>query len=517
MNELRRFLGWIFGLLAFIIAPTVIFAIVKSPLHRPVWAASMLIFAALYAIACWTVLTHKPTGRIFGLICSALPLLALSFIYYRHDYRVSGLSWVIIGTAVAGFVAFFPRNATRLPQDHIAAPSPVAGDGTHRFINKSVVVVGTLAFLFGINALWHWGVHQGLSPGGRLFLLQIVAADIFVVLMHELGHALTGLALGMKMRAFLVGPFQWQIRHGKWTFKFRPAAFLVSGGAAALVPTKPSQRPWRYVCMVAAGPFVSLILGVIALWALFAAPDSSWESAWLFLACVASISLLAAVLNLVPFQTGTMYSDGAYIYQLLSGGPWGDLHHAFSIAASTLISSLRPRDYDIAAIERASKSITCGHRALQLRLMASSYYLDCGKFPEATQSLTEAEAIYHESASYIPTEMYPWFIFRKALLQRDAAGARVWWNNMAAKKQLSPDANYWLAQSALFWIENRIGEAREAWEKGNDLAQKLPKCGDTEFARYRLAMLRDAIDKPAGRTALLQREQPNTGSVYQPA
>jgi hypothetical protein len=42
---------------------------------------------------------------------------------------------------------------------------------------------------------------------------------------------------------------------------------------------------------------------------------------------------------------------------------------------------------------------------------------------------------------------------------------------MEAKKPTHFGVDYWLAQSALFWIEGRIEEAREAWKKGNLLAQ----------------------------------------------
>jgi hypothetical protein len=69
-----------------------------------------------------------------------------------------------------------------------------------------------------------------------------------------------------------------------------------------------------------------------------------------------TISLLAFVGNLVPFQTGTAhYSDGAQIYQILSNGPWRDVYRVLRVAAATLVTNLRPRDYDIGAIERVGK------------------------------------------------------------------------------------------------------------------------------------------------------------------
>jgi hypothetical protein len=240
---------------------------------------------------------------------------------------------------------------------------------------------------------------------------------------------------------------------------------------------------------------VSLALGVIALCAVFAASGSMWEPAWQFLAYVAVISLIAAVVNLIPFRTGTTYSDGAHLYHLLAGGPWADLHRALSIGLATTVTPLRPRDYDIDAIQRASAAMKQGLWARQLRMMASSYYLDWGRIPEATAAMVEAETILHASASEVRAEAYPWFIYRKVVLQHDAAGARELWDTMAAKGQISPGVGYCLAQSALLWIEKRQHEAREAWDKGMALLKSLPGCGDDDFDRDRFELLRTMMDE----------------------
>ena len=113
---------------------------------------------------------------------------------------------------------------------------------------------------------WHrWGSEQHLPKmhGGLLLVLLIL---LIVTLVHELGHAVVGTALGMKLRAFIVGPFQWHIRDGKWSFQFLPAKLFSMGGAAALVPTNPEQSRWNEIRMIAAGPAVNLCTGLAALW-----------------------------------------------------------------------------------------------------------------------------------------------------------------------------------------------------------------------------------------------------------
>ena len=138
--------------------------------------------------------------------------------------------------------------------------------------------------------------------------------------------------------------------------------------------------------------------------------------------------------------------------------------------------------------------MTNGTQGLLLRLFAYLYFFDCGRIPEALQAMAEAESIYEQSPSGVPPELHAEFIFGNAFLKRDAATARLWWERMEASKPRGDSSDYWLARSALFWIENRVKEAREAWAKGNILAQQLPNAGAYEFDRYRFNQLGRAFD-----------------------
>jgi len=193
--------------------------------------------------------------------------------------------------------------------------------------------------------------------------------------------------------------------------------------------------------------------------------------------------------------TGDDYSDGASIYQLLSRGPWGDFQRVVAVIGSSLVTPLRPRDYDIEAIQQVAQAITEGKQGLLLPLFAYLCFLDQGKTFEAGQALTEAEAIYHRCASDIPAELHTEFVFGNAYVRRDAASARDWWNRMEAKKPTRLNEDYWRAYSALHWIEGHLKEANEAWDKCNVLAEQLPKAGAYEFDRYCCSLLRKGLDE----------------------
>ena len=253
--------------------------------------------------------------------------------------------------------------------------------------------------------------------------------------------------------------------------------------------------------MIAAGTVVNLLTGLIALCAALTAKGHPYEHYWGFLAYFSTISLLAFASNLIPMHSEALYSDGARIYQLLRGGPLADYYRVLNLVGSTVVTPLRPRDYDIEAIKRAEQSFKKGHQALMLRLFASSYYLDRGMISEASDEVAEAESIYHDSAVDLPAELCMAFVYRTAFLRRDAVSARQWWERMEAKKPTHFGVDYWLAQSALFWIEGRREEARAAWNKGNVLAQQLPAAGNYEFDRYRSALLHDCIENEAANAA----------------
>jgi hypothetical protein len=534
MLKLRKFLCWCFGFLSLnflaISAATIPrmlnsvhqHGFSASPHHRELPAGAALIFVVLvklvlvlplvlgivHGAAWWTVKRGKRAARGWAIAASlgtllfSIPLIVAAF--YALTYAPRGFAGILIlavlvlALGVAGLVAFVQPNSTEQALGP-AKPPRIAGDGTSWLVDVMAWIVGFVGY-FGGRYLWvHWGRTHGISlDRNSSSLVLIVAALLLAAFLHELGHALTGLALGMKLHMFVVGPFQWRIRDGRWTFKFVLAQFFSAGGATAVVPTNPWQPRWREICMIAAGPLANLFTGLIAGYAAIVAKGQPYEPYWSILTIFSTLSLVTFVVNLIPFRPEAAYSDGARIYQLLGGGPWADLHRAFSIVTSTLVTPLRPKDFDIDAIQRAELSFTQGNQALLLRLFASSYFADCGMISQACDAVTEAERIYQESAPDIPADLLTVFVFDNAFLRRDAAKARLWWERMEAKKPTYFGVDYWLAKSALSWIEGRKEEALEAWEKGNLLAQKLPAAGGYEYDRYRCSLLHDCIEPKFG-------------------
>ncbi len=504
MHQLRKFLSWIFAV-SFLVCFRIAALSIPGMIHRhhavPCFRILLVpvvfsVLATTCGVAWWTVWKEKRSARGWGVAASLMYImLPLSIIYFRPS--VWNHFAVMLGIGIAGLAAFSRRYEQPDSTARTYANLRLPGDGTSDLFNR---MAGTLLFAVSLGVLFlvdRWLRAKGV-PENHGEAYRIVSAMLVVLVittLHEFGHTATGLALGMKLRAFAAGPFQWRVRDGKWEFQFKPTQILSADGATGVVPTTADFPRSHYLGMTAGGPLVNLFTGIFALRIAFREQANSTVQAGGLLALFGAWSLALCAFNLLPFRTGDNYSDGASIFQLLSRGPWGDFHRVVAVIGSSLVTPLRPRNYDIEAILRAAHGITQGKQALLLRLYAYTYFLDQGKSFDAGEALREGESIYHESATDIPAELHMEFVFGNAYLHRDAAAAREWWTRMEAKKPTRRNVDYWRADSALHWIEGHLKEANEGWEKSNALAQQLPKAGAYEFDRYCCFLLRKAIDE----------------------
>ena len=296
--------------------------------------------------------------------------------------------------------------------------------------------------------------------------LQLGAAILVTMVIHEGGHALIGSAAGMRLTGLRIGPFHWDCSGLPLEFQV-PARRLaeVSGGSqpdAQLLHGKATGRG----CAIAAGPFANLVLGSLAAVAALTAKGSPYQQYWDLLYVLASINLVTALSNLVPLRPQSAYSDGARIFQLFRGGPLASYFRAAGLAHSTRLLHDQPRDYDLQALEEASSSFKEGSQGIFLRLAAAEHFLDRGDFSAASTALTEAEEAYRQAPAEIQTNCSYAFLFHVALLHRDPVAAREWWQRIESSSVARNEVDDCLAHSALAWVEGRMAEALRAWEKG---------------------------------------------------
>ena len=342
MLKLRRFMCGCFGILAllfvFVAATTIpmfVFRLQRAhiapPIHSnlpalplPNFVYSLLAktvlmmplpLAILYFMAWWTIRRSNVFARPWAIAASSAMILqsfpvfiatANEWLYgsHKHAIRFVLINAPLLALGVAGLIAFLPRNSLTQARLVPIKPSRIAGDGTSNLVDAVAWLVALAGYCLG-QYLWvRWGRAQHLSlAGGLLFWPLLGAAALLEATLHEAGHSIVGLALGMKLRVFIVGPFQWRMRDGRWKFQFAPTKILSLGGAAGIIPTNPKQSSRDEIYMIASGPVASLCTGLIALAAVLTAKGAPYERAWEFFALVATLGFVSFAVNLIvtPF------------------------------------------------------------------------------------------------------------------------------------------------------------------------------------------------------------------------
>lgn len=469
------------------------------------FAVVLTSFAAVFAVAAWQIASSGSAVRRWGLAGSTLQiLLSLFTIAYIRPEHLSLLLWATALIGYAGLALFGSRKSVALPAVKPVS-EPLPGDGTCALAGK-LAALAAAGGAVGGTAHWSaWAAGHGLplrqSP---VIYAEYIAAVLLVLFLHEGGHALAGILLRMRVTAFIVGPFRWTLEDGHWQFEFRALDLISFLGAAAVVPAEMTNFRRRKFLQVAAGPITSLLTGGIAVFAILHAPGHMWAAAWRVIAYFATISLVVAFLNFIPFKIGSAYSDGAKLYQLRRDGLWADYHRLIAAVHATKVTELRPRDYDIATAERAAGTIARGVDELNMHLCAYAHYLDNGQLAEARTALLKAESLCNGSSLEPAEHWYSELVFAHAFLGRDAAAARRWWNRMLSRESLNKKPRTHarlISRAALLLSEGRIAEAADVWKKAEAWARRLPRAGASDAHRHSIQLLGNAVRERLSSTA----------------
>jgi hypothetical protein len=411
-----------------------------------------------------------------------------------------------LAVGITGLAVFLRPEST---VNRVVEPKSerVEGAGTSNYWGFALNV---LCYGWCIGALF-WLPRWSATRDLELPTLPVAAAAVLLAMFietlgHEFGHLVAGHACGQTLRLFHIGPFTWSVRNGSWKFEFSPRQLF--GGSVAMVPVTLENYRVRKAIGIAGGPAASLIMGITSLLAVLAAKGSIWEPFWFPLAMLAAISFLLFLANLIPQRTKRFYSDGAQLYQVLSNGPWAKVHLVFGMATASTVTQIRPRDWDINLINEAAQVVTNGREGMIVRLMASHYHLDAGLIPEALANVKAAESLFNAITVSKPADFYAEFVFVNAVYAHDLGAAEDWWLKLQALNGIDYDADYWRARASVLWLRGELEDARQAWERGNELAAKLPVCGLYDFTRSHFGVLRKILADGDGdiveRAAVLQ-------------
>lgn len=416
----------------------------------------------------------------------------------------SGLSILGLIQMAAGIlilIAFLPRKSGAQPLFRNAQSARVKGDGTTS-VSLFVVIAATLGGCYlGDFLCRRWSPRAALPSDSSFLHNQLIffAALIAGIVFHELGHIGAGRMVGMKLLSFRVGPLQAAFEEGKWRLVPPRSWRCVFASGVSMIPENPLNYDRRQAIVGAAGgTLANLLVGGGAFLGVLTAKGSPYESCWDFLAQLATLNLAFFAGNLIPVQEASAYSDGARIYQILSGSVLEDYRRILAMSQATTVTPLRPRDFDIDLIEKITLTNAPSFDQVFLLLVASDYYFDSGQLESARQKTRAAEALRDEQASYW-AENCGSIVLRAACLLEDRAMAEKWWQRSSNAKSWNPGKKNHFPACAYLTITGRLPEAEEAWKAEFEHTNRLPETGERAFDFYYLERLREMLDEAARR------------------
>lgn len=238
---------------------------------------------------------------------------------------------------VVGLYALFAKPPAPTSQAPVG-PRPPAKATTDfwasRRESKAQPLISGITMFFGFQAialLCLSAQRSGLPPWnpGWKWWVYLFVFLLLQTAIHELGHAGMAWTLFFRVRVISVGPFTfWNDGYG-YQFRFDWKRLLNSSGYMGAVPANDDQLLLKQLAIIAAGPMVELVLGLLLLMAFFALPGTGWEQWWWVVAFNAVLGVCCAITSLLPFG----YSDGAMLYHLLRGTPAGQqLFNSFKLS-----------------------------------------------------------------------------------------------------------------------------------------------------------------------------------------
>jgi hypothetical protein len=229
------------------------------------------------------------------------------------------------------------------PAPHPFAPLPLSPESTPKTHWARQLGNAAIGATVGGGATWFVLTYADPGPLGAIGLLVAFVVSIWLhVIVHEAGHAVAGLAGGLKPVAFGVGPLRMERTAHGWRWRRGGALAGISGFALLLPPADARPRRREQALYLLGGPLSNLLVGVPILLLSMAAPPGAWTVVG-YAFGIAGIVL--GVVNLVPFKTAGWLSDGAGL-QLLHRDPEGAMA-GFRVqqVVQSSMDGQRPRDW----------------------------------------------------------------------------------------------------------------------------------------------------------------------------
>jgi hypothetical protein len=217
-----------------------------------------------------------------------------------------------------------------------------------------------------------------------IYFPMLIVAPLSALIIHELGHLLTGLALGQKLKLFVVAFLGLRDEEGEIKI-FLNKNIAYFGGIAATAPkTAVDINPNIFSKILIAGPIFSFLYFIVCL-VIFLQFDSSFNS-FFALSALTSFGLFLA--TTLPEKSGIMFTDRKRFQRLNSRGVTQEAEIAMYelISRSIIDNSFKNIDIEKTAILEKDNDVIIKFWAAYIKFM---FYKENGLTEQESEVLKQ--------------------------------------------------------------------------------------------------------------------------------
>lgn len=314
---------------------------------------------------------------------------------------------------------------TDVSLDPVAALMPGEDAGPRKVptVRKVLVFVAMFSVSGVVGALAARAL--GDAPAWQLvpLLASLVLSLWLQLIVHEAGHALAGMARGMRPVGIGLGPLRMERGVGGWRTRWGGGVRGI-GGFAALVPAPDRARPARDEAIyLAGGPLANLAAAAVAAIPLASGATGLWAGAlWMF----AGVGTMLGVINLLPFHSQGWRSDGRGLLDLLRAAPDALQMRRMTQLASLSMAGVRARDWPAAMVPPLPGADAAPAIARMALMLRHAHALDTGADDDARACAHALRALHHDAPDGVRQISALTLASHAALVERDRALLAAW-------------------------------------------------------------------------------------------
>jgi hypothetical protein len=303
--------------------------------------------------------------------------------------------------------------------------------------------------------------------------LIFVAYEALVIL-HHLARILVAELVGLKLLAFVCGPFAIRRIRNRTRFTWNNRETMIFGTTVFAPKTLDGLR-WRCAWLIASGPMAMILIGLIFLMIVRAIDPARASIDTLFLGAIAFIGIAGGVRLLLPLGPRRSASYGELLWDALRGRPTSEVRFLVTALLHDGQQGIRPRDWSSKMLDLALQLTEKADQAERVTVCLLAFYraADMHQMQVAAGFLEEAVAKANPKFG----ALYAWVMLEKAFYEawfkRDESSAHAAFEEVNDWSKVPHHA--WLRVSAaMAFVEGKTEECQRQAREALDILLSLP-------------------------------------------